>query len=111
MTLSFRVLAACRGLLLLIASSVAVSGRPPMNASTISIDDVRRDDHLAALDDKASATTEQLVNLRTEVAELERESAERAGEERIVGSLVTLLSGGGLVLQMRGRKRERHAND
>lgn len=68
--------------------------------------DVKQDDRLSRLDDKTDATDAQIATLRDEVRDLEKSSAERTGEERIVALVVSLLSGGGLILQIRKKKED-----
>lgn len=99
-----RLAAACKFLVFAICLFIAVDGKPPMQASVPSITDVQQDDHLARLDDKTALSDREIETLRSEIRDLERSSAERTGEERIVGLVVSLLSGGGLILQLKKKK-------
>lgn len=100
----YRLSAACKFLVFAICLFVAVDGRPPMHAAQPTITDVQQDDHLLRLDDRADESTRKLAELQAEIRELQELSAERTGEERIVGLVVSLLSGGGLILQFRKKK-------
>jgi len=103
-TLCQRLSATCKFLVFAICSFIAINGKPPMHAAQPSIADVRQDDHLARLDDKATASDQQIASIQEQIRELERLQAERSGEERVIGLIVSLLSGGGLVLQFRKKK-------
>ena len=101
---------ACKVIILILCSYIAVIGRyPPLlgephrsNAQTI--EDSRQDDHLLTLDDRSQRTEAQIASLSAQINELQKESSERTGEERIIGAVIAFLTGGGLILQFRRKK-------
>lgn len=95
-----------------VALALMVAGRPPMHAQTqipTSLDDVqsekiaRVNDHLASTDRMVEDNRAQTKALQTEVRDLEAQMNQWKGAEDVWLKIISLLAGGGIVLQIAGK--------